>query len=500
MSGRPGRLYYGDNLKVLRERNYFPDEFVDLVYLDPPFKSDENYNLLFREPGGTPSPAQIRAFEDTWKWDEAAQACYEDTLQTAPHTTAEFIRTMRELLGPSDMMAYLCMMAPRLVELHRVLKPTGSLYLHCDPNASHYLKALLDAVFGADRFRRELVWRIGWVSGFKTRARNWIRNHEVLLYYTKSDQFTFEKQFKPYEEDYERRGTGRPTGPGIPFEDVLNIGDEPMNLNSIMIMSYSSEKMSYPTQKPINLLRLIIRASSNEGDVILDPFCGCGTTVVAAHLERRRWIGIDITHLAIGLNKYRLEACFGPSVVKEYDVVREPEDVPGARALAQADRYQFEWWAVGLVKGRAHPEDRKKGPDKGIDGVIYFQDDESGLAKRVILQVKSGKVTVEKMRELSAVVDSQGAEMGAMISLDEPTKEAARFAVTCGSYTSPMTGQRFPKVQTRTIGELLGGLAVHHPGRVVLPNTKKLGRDANEQQRIVFDRMPTKGTDSDDDR
>jgi len=326
-------LYYGDNLDILRNRRYFPDESVDMVYLDPPFKSDENYDLLFREADGTTSAAQIRAFEDTWEWNDKAQAAYEDALATAPQQTADFVRVMRGLLGTSDMMAYLCMMAPRLVEMHRVLKPTGSLYLHCDPNASHYLKALLDAVFGAERFRREVIWRIGWVSGFKTKANNWIRNHEALLYYAKGQAFTFNKQYKPYAEDYERRGTGRPTGPGIPFEDVLNIGDEPMNLTSIMIMSYSSEKMTYPTQKPLNLLRLLIRASSNEGDVVLDPFCGCGTTIIAAHQERRRWVGIDISPVAVELCRRRLETVFGPEIPREYDRVGEQEGV-GVRHVA----------------------------------------------------------------------------------------------------------------------------------------------------------------------
>jgi len=478
------KLYFGNNLPILRNTEYFPDESVDLIYLDPPFKSDESYNLLFHEADGTRSAAQIEAFDDTWCWDEAAQEAYEDVLATGPNDAREFIRTMRELLGPSDMMAYLCMMAPRLIEMHRVLKPEGSLYLHCDPNASHYLKALLDAVFGSERFRRELIWRIGWVSGFKTRANNWIRNHEVLLYYVKGDTFTFNKQYKPYADDYERRGTGRPTGPGIPFEDVLNVGDEPMNLTSIMIMSYSSEKMTYPTQKPLNLLRLLIRASSNEGDVVLDPFCGCGTTIVAAHQERRRWIGIDITHLAIGLNKYRLEASFGAAIHSEYDVIGEPTDVAGARALAQEDRFQFQYWAAGQVRGRALVQDRRRGADEGVDGMIYFIDDDSGVAKRIVLQVKSGRVTVSEMRGFSATVDSQGAEMGAMISLDEPTEPARRFATTCGSYVSPVSGRRYSKIQTRTIEQLLEGTGIDYPGYIVLPNTRRLSRE-NQTQLVL---------------
>ncbi|NIT04413.1 site-specific DNA-methyltransferase [Candidatus Saccharibacteria bacterium] len=474
------KLYYGDNLSVMRNRQWFPDGSVDLIYLDPPFKSDEDYNLLFKEPSGKRSAAQIRAFEDTWHWDEAAQQSYEDVLANAPETVARFITKMRELLGPNDMMAYLCMMAPRLVEMHRILKSDGSIYLHCDPNASHYLKALMDAVFGPNRFRREIVWRIGWVSGFKTRANNWVRNHEILLYYTKGAKFTFNKQYKPYDPDYERRGTGKPTGPGIPFDDVWNVGDEPMNLTSIMIMSYSSEKMSYPTQKPLNLLRLLIRASSNPGDVVLDPFCGCGTTIVAAHMEGRRWAGIDVTHLAVGLNKYRLEASFGPDIHKEYDVFGEPADVPGAEDLAKSDPYQFQWWSVGLVRGRALVQDRKRGPDKGVDGVVYFIDDESGVAKRIILQVKSGKVTVREMRELRGVVDAQGAEMGAMICLRKPTEPARKFAVSAGSYISPISGARYPRLQSITAGELLEGEMVKHPGYVVLPNTKRLERSLQE--------------------
>lgn len=300
-------LYRGDNLEVLRR--HVEDRSVDLVYLDPPFQSGQDYGLAptdreGEERTGSASVESAPVFADRWSWDAAAVEAYARVIEGGGGA-AGAMRAFRRLLGTGDMLAYLSMMAPRLLEIHRALAPTGSLYLHCDPNASHYLKLLLDAVFGAARFQREIVWRIGWVSGYKTRARNWIRNHDVLLFYTKGERFTFNKEYLPYPEGYRRRDGKRPTGEGVPLEDTWNC--QPADkLHSIQIMSFSREKRGYPTQKPEALLKRIVRASSEEGDLVLDPFCGSGTALVAAERLGRRWIGIDASEPAIALARQRL--------------------------------------------------------------------------------------------------------------------------------------------------------------------------------------------------
>jgi site-specific DNA-methyltransferase (adenine-specific) len=328
-------LYHGDNLDVLRR--HVAAESVDLIYLDPPFNSNQDYNVLFEEQDGSRSEAQIKAFDDTWRWDQGAARAYQTTVEegagwsAAGGRTATALRALRELVGESDMLAYLSMMAPRLAELHRVLKRTGSIYLHCDPTASHYLKALMDAVFGGGNFRREIIWRSGWVSGFKARTRNWVRNHDVLLYYVKDSgtAWTFNKElaYKPHEAGYERRG-GRGNPLGVAVDDVW---DE-VALYSPWIKSFSQEKLGYMTQKPVTLLERIVKVSSNSGDTVLDPFCGCGTTIHAAQALGRRWIGIDVTHLAVTLTKRRLADAFAGEA--DYEVVSELSALPETEMLA----------------------------------------------------------------------------------------------------------------------------------------------------------------------
>lgn len=291
-------LYVGDNLTVLRQ--HVAADSIDLVYLDPPFNSKKDYYLIFANGQHGRRPRQVKAFDDTWHWDAAAeQAC-----QRLSGPVRTLVDTLHQAIGSNDVMAYIAMMAERLVEVHRVLKSTGSSYLHCDPAASHYLKTLMDAIFGAGNFRREIVWRSGWVSGFKAAARNWARNHDVLLYYVKDRQgawtFNKDKAFVPHPADYRRRGGGE-NPKGVATDDVWT------DIYSPWIMSFSGEKRGWPTQKPVALLKRIIEVSTNEGDVVLDPFCGCGTTLVAAEELGRRWIGIDVNPLAIAATKDRLQ-------------------------------------------------------------------------------------------------------------------------------------------------------------------------------------------------
>lgn len=467
-------LYYGDNLGVLRQ--HVPDESIDLVYLDPPFKSDQDYNVLFEEQNGTAATAQIKAFKDTWRWDRAAAESYEEVVE-AGGRVGDTLRAFRVMLKTSTMLAYLSMMAPRLTELHRALKPTGSLYLHCDPTASHYLKVLLDAIFGPQRFQREIVWRIGWVSGYKTLAKNWIRNHDTILFYTKSDDFVFNKEYIPYPKGYRRRDGQKPTGKGIPMEDTWNCQEADI-LHSIMIMSFSGEKMGYPTQKPEALLERIIRASSNEGDVVLDPFCGCGTAVVAAERLRRRWIGMDVTHLAVNLIKHRLQEAFGAHIEDSYKVVGEPTSLSGAQELAEHDPYQFQFWALGLVKAR--PAEEKKGADRGIDGRLYFHDEKGGKTKQVIFSVKAGKTGPNHVRDLRGVVEREGAEIGVLISMQSPTPAMRTEAIAAGFYDSPLRS-RHQKLQLLTIEDLLSGKRVDLP-QGSLQKTLKKGSGAKSRE------------------
>jgi site-specific DNA-methyltransferase (adenine-specific) len=502
-------LYYGDNLDILK--NYIPSASVDLVYLDPPFNSNANYNVLFSQKDGHQSSAQIQAFEDTWQWDENAVHTFEVEVEKGG-PVADALRAFHLILGDSNMMAYLTMMAPRLEELHRVLKPTGSLYLHCDPTASHYLKVILDMVFGAENFRNEIVWRRSHPKGHA--FTRFATSHDVIFSYSKDckkalwnpqykeyDKFEIEKQYSLVDEDgrkyqltsllnpnpnrpnltYEFKGVtkvwrwtkermleadinGRIVVPkggmGIPrYKRYLDEQEGiPVNdfWDDIELVS-GVESLGYPTQKPLALLERIIQASSNPGDVVLDPFCGCGTAIAAAQKLGRKWIGIDITHLAISLIKHRMEDAYGDDL--EYEVIGEPTTVEGARELAEVDKYQFQWWSLGLLGAR--PADQKKGSDHGVDGRLYFHDDSSGKTKQVILSVKGGHTNVAHVRDLVGVLEREKAEMGVLISLEDATKPMRTEAASAGFYESPWG--KHPRVQVLTIEELLAGQGIDMP-------------------------------------
>jgi site-specific DNA-methyltransferase (adenine-specific) len=501
------RLYYGDNLDVLRR--HVDDASVDLVYLDPPFNSNASYNVLFAEHDGTKAASQIKAFEDTWEWDEGAARAFEEVIERGGRV-AQAMLAFRTFLGDSDMLAYLAMMAPRLVELHRVLKPTGSIYLHCDTTASHYLKMLMDAVFGADLFLNEIIWQR---TGAHNDAKRFGRVTDSILLFAKTSNYTFNPQYAEYDPAYiaeryhykdkdgrlfwpntatspnprpnmmyEWKGRASPPN-GWRFERttmerleqqnrlyysksgmvyVKNYLDEQkgrpaQNLWSDITMSKSgAERLGYPTQKPEALLDRIIAASSNEGDTVLDPFCGCGTAIASAQKLKRKWIGIDITHLAITLIRSRLTDAFTGKA--EYEVVGEPVSMPDAVALATSDPYQFQWWALGLVGAR--PVEQKKGADKGIDGRIYFH---VGDAKShsIILSVKAGHVNVSHVRDLRGVLDREKAEIGVLISLEEPTGPMRKEAASAGFYASPWG--KHAKLQLLTVEDLMTGKGIDRP-------------------------------------
>jgi site-specific DNA-methyltransferase (adenine-specific) len=497
-------LYYGDNLRVLRES--IASESVDLIYLDPPFNSSATYNILFKSPSGIASEAQIEAFEDTWHWGHEAESAYDEVMKSANTEAASLLRAMRGFLGENDMMAYLAMMAVRLLELHRVLKPTGSLYLHCDPTASHYLKLLLDAVFGHEKFRNEIIWQRTTPKGHAfTRFPS---SHDVIFFYVGGPSATWHTQHIPHREAYIEShysniesGSSRrymldnclnpnPDRPNLTYEwhghtRVWRWTKEKMRqlhdqgrlvytksglprykryldemagspVTSVWIdippiNSQAQERLGYPTQKPLALLERIIQASSNEEDIVLDPFCGCGTAVHAAQKLGRRWIGIDITCLAISLIERRLNDAF-PGI--EYEVHGTPKTLEDAVDLAARDKYQFQWWAVGAVGGRPYAG-KKKGADRGIDGILFFKADSKNTGT-VIISVKGGDtVGVNAVRELHSVIEREKAAIGVLVTAALPTRAMEKEAAATGFFESD--SGKVPRIQIITLAELFQG-------------------------------------------
>ncbi|MBA4070999.1 MAG: site-specific DNA-methyltransferase [Gemmatimonas sp.] len=517
----PNRLFYGDNLHVLRR--HVADESVDLIYLDPPFNSNANYNVLFAAKDGHQAAAQIQAFEDTWRWDESAARQFDETVKEGGKV-ADVLLAFERFLGTNDMLAYLVMMAPRLVELRRVLKPTGSLYLHCDPTASHYLKLLLDAVFGPEQFRSEIIWK-------RTVSHNNVRNRfgdetDTILSYGKGPQPTFNLQYRPYSAEYIKSHYSQVDADGRRFttRDLRNPGVRP-NLrydykgykphpngwaftlekmkeydakgllyfppdkegrirlkryldempgtplgtvwdDILPLNSQAQERLGYPTQKPEALLERIIAASSNPGDVVLDPFCGCGTAITAAQKLGRHWIGIDITHLAIGLIKLRFRDTFRDDA--QFEVLGEPTTAEDAAELAATDKYQFQWWALGLVGAR--PADHKKGADKGVDGRLYFRDG-TGEMQLAVISVKGGHLKATDVRDLRGVVERDKAALGALLSFETPTRAMRTEAAAAGFYTSPWG--KHPRLQLLTVAQLLDGARIDMPQTAGVNQTVK---------------------------
>ncbi len=494
-------LYFGDNLDVLRR--HIKDETVDLVYLDPPFNSKASYNMLYKEPTGRRSVAQVQAFEDTWQWGPDAASAYDEVLASR-NSAAGILRALHGSLGSTDLMAYLTMMTVRLIELHRVLKPTGSLYLHCDPTASHYLKIILDAIFGPTCFRTEISWKRQSAHNDAKQGRKQYGNiRDVLFFYTKSQTWTWNWQYTPYDQKYVEDfykhvepETGRRftlsdiTGPGgaakgNPHYEIMGItrywrysqsrmesliasgkvvqskpgavprekryldempGVSLQNDWNDILPAAGKESLGYPTQKPLMLLERILKTSSNPGDTVLDPFCGCGTTVHAALTTGRHCIGIDVTHIAIQVIIDRIKKYF-PAV--KPNVLGRPEDLEGARALANQDKYEFQWWAASLIGGQARGGN-KKGADRGVDGEVFFKRGANDYG-RAIISVKGGEnLSPSMIRELAGTREQEGADMGIFICLRDPSPKMISAAAACGSFDGG-----YPRVAIVTIEKLL---------------------------------------------
>lgn len=556
MTGGPqNTLYYGDNLDILRR--YIDDDYVDLIYLDPPFNSNQNYNVLFIEKNGKESQSQIKAFEDTWKWSIEAEEAYEETILQGGKIS-DTLKAFREFLGENDMMAYLSMMAPRLKELHRVLKPTGSIYLHCDPTASHYLKVMMDAIFGQNNFRNEIIWRR---TGSHAPRRGFGPIHDTILFYSKTNEYYFKIIRRPYmkghvESRYIREPDGRmrfstggniltgsgstkgesgmpwkgfdpasknrhwaipgylseqlppesknlgvlakldilydmglieikentvwPTpvkylseNDGLPISDIWAYQpytegtvfgtDDGIDQDVAWLGPTDPERMGYQTQKPEGLLERIILSSCPDGGVVLDPFCGCGTATVVAQKLNRSWIGIDITYLAISLIRNRLHWFFNEQL--DYQVIGEPRSLADAKALAEQDPYQFQWWALGLVGARPVPVNQKKGADKGIDGkILFFEHKGARKPQQIIISVKSGTIGPNHIRDLRGVLDREKAAIGVLITLQEPTKPMMTEASKAGFYSfSGIRSENYPKIQILTIKDLFDGKQIKCP-------------------------------------
>lgn len=449
-------LFYGDNLPILRE--CIPDESIDLVYLDPPFNLDRDYDALFEDESGRHGEARIEAFEDAWHWSEAAERTYEELVTEAPAGVSGAMGGLRRLVGTNQVMAYLVMMGARLVELHRVLKPTGSLYLHCHPTVSHYLKIVLDAVFGPRNFRNEIVWKRE-RSGTKGAAVRFGVGHDVLLFYARGEEVLLNRLYREHEY-----GGHAASGWAAPRERAEHDGETVDSLWDDIppLGSRAAERLGFPTQKPMALLERVICASSNPGDVVLDPFCGCGTSIAAAQKLGRGWIGIDVTHLSIALLKYRLDTMF-PGV--EYEMIGEPQDMGAARRLARDDPHQFRWWALSLV--RAKPlggrDGGERGAGRGVDGVINFLDVRNMKPRRVLVRVEPRKVGSGDVRDLRGAVEREDAAIGVLITLEAPTRETTEEAASAGSYQSLGWGRDYPRIQLLTIEELLRGAGAKMP-------------------------------------
>lgn len=568
-------LYYGDNIDILRDS--VPHRSVDLIYLDPPFNSNRTYNVVFGAKHPSQAGAQIQAFDDTWTWTPETERSYLDLVNGgAPLRVADALLGFHSLLGEHDLLAYLVMMAPRLVALHEVLKPTGSIYLHCDPTASHYLKILMDAVFGQEHFRSEIIWRR---TGTHSKVRRFGPIHDTILFYTKSYTYTWNGSKRPYmrghveqyfvedEEGWRTNyygnvltGSGTRNGEsGKPWqgidptakgrhwavpgallddvdEDLSELGqhakmDRLLELGYITIVpgqawplyehrltpsdgtpvpdiwafqpytegtvfgteagidddvrwlsTQDQERLGYPTQKPLDLLKRIIGVSTNPGDVVLDPFCGCGTTVDAAQGLQRCWVGIDITFLAVDLIRRRLEGVYGSAA--DFIISGIPRDVLSARALFKRSHFEFERWAVSLVDGEPKA---KPGGDRGVDGVARFPLDSKakGVTGRVLISVKGGKdIKPEYVRELEGTVRGHKAEMGLLITLENPTQGMTDTANHFASYKWPVTqnaGQEFQRIQIVTIEDLLSGRRPQLPPMLTPYLGAKRGRPAVQQ-------------------
>lgn len=496
------QLFYGDCLDVLK--NSINDESIDLIYIDPPFNSKRNYNVLFEAIDMTDVKAQKEAFADTW-----SNVKYVDQLNEINDLHLDlyyFLDTLNRVNIPKGEVSYLTIMALRIYYMHRKLKSTGSFYLHCDANMSHYLKIVCDLIFRKKNLIAEIIWGYGTPSGGRTAGKKPVKGHDVILYYAKNfSQHTYNKIFLPYNEKYirerfvhtddeERQYRTRKRGdvitrqyldesPGVPLSDCWT---DIKQLYAYHLVKRKEEELGYPTQKPEALLERIIKASSNEGDVVADFFCGCGTAVAVAEKLNRKWIGVDISHLAI---KLILERVLEPyrtnnnnddkynEVKQRIEVNGFPRDIASARELATGSkkgRLKFQDWVVEfLLGGVSNP---KKVGDGGYDGYLTIHRD----AKKkdiVLIEVKSGGVNVKNVREFIHVTEHEKATMGLFVCFADSVTKPMQLEAQQGGYYDPESyGTKYPRIQIITIEDLLKGGTFAHPNPSMFNITFKKAR------------------------
>jgi len=500
-------LYFGENLDAMRK--HIADESMDLIYLDPPFNSNASYSVLFPGSGSDPGGSSIKAFDDVWRWNAQSEKAYGEIVDCGPQELVDLVRALHRFLSAGDMMAYITMMATRLLELHRILKSTGTIYLHCDPTASHYMKLVMDAIFGHKNFLNEIIWHYeGPQSPSSTRFST---KHDVLLRYAKhleavdvvkdglyqdislSLNEARKKGYKTDEEgrwyydtptgDYtsdsikrlEQEGRIRRTSTGTPRVKYFleqddhgrvvrrkKLADVWNDIPSLGLAASSSENMGYPTQKPERLLERLIRADSREGQVVFDPFCGCGTTIAVAEKMGRHWIGMDSTHLALSLLRHRLLSSFDYDVT--YEVVGEPKSLQQAKCLARSDPQQYQLWILGVLGARP-----VKNGGQHIRGHIDFSDDSSDETKqRVIIEVAVEVINRSHVKGLNNAIEQENAALGALIAIHEPAEDISKEARAAGSYRQSSTREKiYPRIQLLTIRDIFNGEMIDipsHPG------------------------------------
>jgi len=569
------RLYFGDNLEIMRR--HVADESVDLVYLDPPFNSDARYNVLFRSTDGSMAQSQATAFRDSWSWQKQTQREFEKIVTEIGGSTAEIISSLHRALGPSDTMAYLVMMAVRMFEIRRVLRPGGAMFLHCDPTASHYLKVILDGIFRPDEFRNEISWRRSSAhSDAKQGSTRFGNVRDVLLFYTKSGGApTWNTQFTAYSEDYiadaykhfdpdgRRYRMGdltaakaggdtrypwrikRPKGgnwthdlddeylrpvDGVEYTAKLPYGARiwaysKANMTAMAekgrivyastgmpnykryldempgvalqndwtdlrpIAASAAEREGYPTQKPVALLERILKCVTNPGQTVLDPFCGCGTTIHAAQTLGRSWIGIDVATHATSVIQRRLKRHFDVTAGQDYRFEGMPKDFEGARQLASQDPYQFQWWANYMLGVQQVGDTVQKGRDRGIDGKLFFMQGPGKGPGKLIVSVKGGKRNIDDLRSLAYVMKREGAEGGIFVTLEPATRDMNREAVAEGDFRS--AGGLYPRLQIISMREWFeDGLRPVIPVPMKVEEEVPVGRSKTVKRRLVDPRQP----------
>lgn len=492
-------LFYGDNLDVLRRK--IASESVDLCYIDPPFNSKRNYFQIYNNQGSE-DRAQAQAFVDTWSWGVDADKAYAEIVDIEnlsngrfTEQTVDLIKGLEKVLKHGSLLAYLVSMTLRIVEIHRVLKPTGSFYLHCDPTASHYLKLLLDSVFVSGQqngqFLNEIIWH--YTGGGRSKTY-FSRKHDTIFWYGKGSIATFNidevrvayKATSGYAKGGIVSAAGKlylPNPLGTPVDSVWDLP---------IINPLAKERLGYPTQKPEALLERIIRASSNEGDIVLDAYCGCGTTVAVAQRLGRQWIGIDITYQSIALILKRLEDRHpGDWAAIEANIILDgvPKDLSSATALANKKddrtRKEFEKWAILTYSRNQARINEKKGADAGIDGIAFFLLDRETNGK-AIFQVKSGGANRATLATLNSDRQREKAEFGFLISFDPPTKAMRDEIAAAGKYKHPMLDREDDRLQVVTVADILRGDRLNLPmARVDAVKSAEAVGDADQQSSLL---------------